>query len=141
MEKKKHIKESSSKIDWKSLQNMKVNDIKGYLDDDFNPDNLLCEEDEEDTVYLQQWNTNKYNKEMSLEDIEKRNKDISNYGVHRQLSINRLDEYNGSTASIRLYNQPIHHTYKDITINTRKRAYDINKQDNMRYDHYLSNNI
>lgn len=46
---------NQNKLTWNSLEDMKVNDLRGYLDRNFNPEEIIAQEDDEDQFYLKEY--------------------------------------------------------------------------------------
>lgn len=81
MERKKHLVEGSNKIDWQRLEKMKLNDLKGYLKgSDFEPGELLGEEEPEDRMYLAELNMQP-DRNREPEKRLQRIQSLMNYGV------------------------------------------------------------
>lgn len=55
IQKRKQVEPSAAKISWQSLQNMKLNDIKGYFHDGFEPRDLIEKDGAEDTEFLPEY--------------------------------------------------------------------------------------
>lgn len=84
MEKKKHVVEGTAKVNWQSLEKMKVNDLKGFLNEDFEPTDLIGYEEPEDKEYLSAFNLDPGRK--SREDRKaKRDQSMMSYGVFREV--------------------------------------------------------
>jgi hypothetical protein len=79
MEKKKHIPENIGKVNWQSLEKMKANDLKGLFHEDFEPSDLVGDDDAEDNEYLSAFNLQ--TEEVTHEDKKaKKAAQLRNYG-------------------------------------------------------------
>jgi len=82
MEKKKLMKPNTAKISWEGLQNMKLNDIKGYFDASFEPSELLVDDfDQEDTEFLSDYKVNNNRRAIELKENSKKNH-LQHYGAY-----------------------------------------------------------
>ena len=52
IQKRKQVEPSAAKISWQALQNMKLNDIKGYFHDGFEPRDLIEKDSDEDNEFM-----------------------------------------------------------------------------------------
>lgn len=82
MEKKKHVVEGTAKVNWQSLEKMKVNDLKGFLNEDFEPTDLIGYEEPEDKEYLSAFNLDPSRKSKQEKKV-KRDNELMSYGVYR----------------------------------------------------------
>jgi hypothetical protein len=78
----KHVAEGTAKVNWQSLEKMKVNDLKGFLNEDFEPTDLIGYEEPEDKEYLSAFNLDPSRKSKQEKKV-KRDNELMSYGVYR----------------------------------------------------------
>lgn len=89
MEKKKHIVEGNTKVNWQSLEKMKVNDLKGFQTENFELTELIGYEDPEDKEYLRAFNLDPEKKQLEDRKV-RRQQEMMSYGIVKR-SLPRLE--------------------------------------------------
>ena len=82
MEKDKHKfeQEGQAKVNWQKLESLKADDLKKYVHDNVQVEEMIADEDTEDKEYLSVFNLNPENKNLQMLEQEKKQK-LANYGV------------------------------------------------------------
>lgn len=85
IEKQKHLSEEKSKITWKKLENLTYTDLKGIGDEKFRPQDLIVEDDEEDAMYMGEYNIQeeKAKREMASNVEKKKVEEYGKLGISR----------------------------------------------------------
>ena len=79
IKKTQNVGGEKSKLTWNSLENMRLNDLRGYMDKNFNPGNMIAQEDPEDHLYLNEYGLAK-DKKKDSERKERSIRTIKSYG-------------------------------------------------------------
>jgi hypothetical protein len=79
IEKSKHLSEDKSKITWKKLENLTYTDLKGIGDEKFKPQDLIVEDDDEDALYMKEYNLQEEKAKRQISDTIQRKK-MEEYG-------------------------------------------------------------
>jgi len=56
LERQRHIQDDKKKFTWESLEKMNLNELKGLTNMNFEPEDYIGEEDEEDKLYMREYN-------------------------------------------------------------------------------------
>jgi hypothetical protein len=79
LERQRHIQDDNKKFTWESLEKMNLNELKGLTNMNFEPEDYIGEEDDEDKMYMKEYNlaNEAVVRESKRKNLEKK---IENYG-------------------------------------------------------------
>lgn len=103
LEKKRHIKGENKKFTWDSLEKMGLNELKGLTNMNFEPEDFIGEEDEEDKLYMKEYNLAneaiaRANERKNAErKIENYGEIKNNYNLSPQIKSRYKDSFRGIT--------------------------------------------
>lgn len=92
LERQRHIQDDNKKFTWESLEKMNLNELKGLTNMNFEPEDYIGEEDDEDKMYMKEYNlaNEAVVRESKRKNLEKK---IENYG-----EVNHKGGYGKTTA-------------------------------------------